>query len=79
MFGELFALQLQLVDFFAELLGFGSGAPVTKENYTRGQFTSYQGKALAVLRAGVQPGEVRLTVTAGDIGSADITLQVRKN
>ena len=63
----------------AELLGFGSGAPITAENYTGGQFTSYQGKALAVLRAGAEAGEVRLTVTAGDIGSADITLQVRKN
>ncbi|MBQ1860567.1 MAG: DUF4982 domain-containing protein, partial [Clostridia bacterium] len=32
----------------AELLGFGSGNPVTEENYTRGCFTSYHGKVLAV-------------------------------
>ena len=61
----------------AVLLGFGSGNPVTAENYTKGSFTSYQGRATAVLRAGYAPGEARLTVTAGGLGSAEITLPVR--
>ena len=61
----------------AALLGFGSGNPITEENYTRGSFTSYQGRALAVLRAGYEAGEARLTVTAEGIGSAEITLPVK--
>ena len=61
----------------AELLGFGSGNPITDENYSKGQFTSYQGKALAVLRAGYEAGEARLTVSAEGLGQAEIRLQVQ--
>ncbi len=61
----------------AELLGFGSGNPITDENYTGGRFTSYQGKALAVLRAGCEAGEAKLTVTAEGLGRAEICLQVK--
>ena len=61
----------------AELLGFGSGNPITDENYSRGSFTSYQGRALAVLRAGYQAGEARLTVTAEGLGKAEICLPVK--
>ena len=60
----------------AELLGFGSGNPFTDENYTAGRFTSWQGKTLAVLRAGNQPGEVRLTVSAEGLASSEIVLPV---
>ena len=61
----------------AELLGFGSGNPITDENYTKGQFTSYQGKALAVLRAGCEAGEAKLTVSANGLEKAEICLQVK--
>ena len=61
----------------AQLLGFGSGNPITDENYTRGQFTSYHGKALAVLRAGYEKGEVSLSVSADGLGTAEITLPVQ--
>ena len=61
----------------AELLGFGSGNPVTEENYTRGCFTSYHGKVLAVLRAGYEKGDVCLTVSAEGLGTAEITLPVQ--
>ena len=57
--------------------GFGSGNPITDENYTRGRFTSYQGKALAVLRAGYDAGEAWLTVSAEGLGLAEIRLQVK--
>ena len=60
----------------AELLGFGSGNPITDENYTRNSFTSYCGQALAVLRAGYEAGEVKLTVRAEGLESAEITLPV---
>jgi beta-galactosidase len=60
----------------ARLLGFGSGNPVTDENYTRGEFASYRGRALAVLRSGYTAGTAALTVTAGGLGSAEIELPV---
>ena len=58
----------------AELLGFGSGNPVTDENYTKGAFTSWHGSALAVLRAGTEAGEIRLKVAAAGFAPAEITL-----
>ena len=61
----------------AELLGFGSGNPITDENYSKGRFTSYQGKALVVLRAGYEAGGARLVVSAEGIGTAEITLPVQ--
>ena len=61
----------------AALLGFGSGNPITDENYSKGQFTSYLGKALAVLRAGYAAGEAKLTISAEGLGQAEICLQVK--
>lgn len=48
------------------LAGFGSANPITEENYTTGSFTSYRGRALAVIRSGYESGEVTLSVTAND-------------
>ena len=62
----------------AELLGFGSGNPITDENYTRGQFTSYQGKALAILRSGTEAGKATLTITAEGLDSAELTIPVKE-
>ena len=62
----------------ATLQGFGSGNPVTDENYTKGRFTSYLGRALAVLRAGYEAGETCLTVSAEGLGTAKVTLPVRE-
>ena len=62
----------------ATLQGFGSGNPVTDENYTKGRFTSYLGHALAVLRAGYEAGETCLTVSAEGLGTAKLTLPVRE-
>lgn len=64
-----------------KLAGFGSANPVTEENYTTGSFTTYQGRALAVIRSGYVPGDVTLTVSAasGDCGiteDATVTLSV---
>lgn len=46
-----------------ELLGFGSANPRTEERFDSGEYTTYYGRALAVVRAG-DGGEV--TVTASD-------------
>ena len=61
----------------AELLGFGSGNPVTDENYQNGSFTSYQGQALAVLRAGYEKGEAKLNVKAEGFEPAEIVLPIQ--
>ena len=53
----------------AEPAGFGSGNPITDENYTDDHATAYRGRALAILRAGYEPGEVLLTVTSGQMKS----------
>jgi len=46
----------------AELIRFGSGNPVSDESYVTGRYTSFDGRALAILRAGTEPGEAELTV-----------------
>ena len=46
------------------LLGFGSANPCTEERYDTGTFTTYQGRALAIVRAD-ESGDVNLTVTDG--------------
>ena len=58
------------------LQGFGTGNPITEDNYTRGECVSFRGAALAVLRSGYEPGETRLKVTAEGLGAAEITLPV---
>ena len=47
-----------------ELLAFGSANPCTKEQYHTGTFTTYYGRALAVVRAG-ESGNIRVTVESG--------------
>ena len=59
----------------AVLAGFGSGNPVTAENYTVGKFTTYRGKCMAVLRSGREEGETMLTVSAPGLGSAEIKIR----
>ena len=48
----------------ATLSGFGSGNPVTDENYTDNMAKTYHGYALAILRSGYQTGKITLTVEA---------------
>ena len=59
-----------------ELLAFGSARPRTEERFTTGSYTSYYGRAQAIVRAGAE-GRVRLTVTS-DLGmaSADVAIEV---
>ncbi|MDR0375561.1 MAG: DUF4982 domain-containing protein [Treponema sp.] len=51
-----------------ELLAFGSANPRTAESYIDGNFTTYYGKALAVVRAGMA-GVMRITARGGDLGT----------
>lgn len=47
----------------AGLLSFASANPLTDDNYESGQATSFDGRAMAILRAGSQPGQAVLTVS----------------
>ena len=57
-----------------ELLAFGSANPCTEEQYHTGSFTTYYGRALAIVRTG-ESGTVKVTATDGrNYGSAEITI-----
>ena len=58
----------------AELLAFGSANPCTEEQYHTGSFTTYYGRALAVVRAG-ESGTVLIAATDGKLtGTAQINI-----
>ncbi|OUP82923.1 glycoside hydrolase family 2 [Lachnoclostridium sp. An169] len=52
------------------LLGFGSARPCTLESFVTGEYTTYCGRALAVVKAG-EGDKVRVYVQAEDLGSAE--------
>ena len=57
-----------------ELLGFGSADPRTEERFDAGEYSTYYGRALAVVRAGLS-GTVRVSVTDGSgTAAAEITI-----
>lgn len=47
------------------LLGFGSGAVFSDESFTGNVHTTFNGKVLAVIRAGYTPGTISVTVRCG--------------
>lgn len=58
-----------------ELVGFGSGNPCTEENYTNDRAV-FGGYALACVRAGREPGEIKVTVTGEGIAAGVVTVKV---
>lgn len=56
------------------LAGFGSAKPKTDENYTTGAFTTWRGRAMAVLRSGCEAGTIKLSVSDG--GSLTATTEI---
>ena len=59
------------------LAGFGSGNPVTEEDYTDSSAVTYRGRAMAVLRSGYDEGSCSLTVTAEGLGTAEVKFMCR--
>ena len=57
-----------------ELLAFGSANPRTKERYDAGTFTTYYGRALAVVRAG-ESGTVKVTAIGREKAEAEIPVK----
>ena len=59
----------------AVLAGFGTGNPITEENYTAGETVSYRGRAMAVIRSGYEKGKVQLTVSADGMEEVSINFK----
>ena len=52
----------------------GSGNPITEESYLDSAFTTWQGRMLAVIRAGHLPGEIRITASAEGMREQCVTV-----
>lgn len=59
------------------LAGFGSANPITTENYTAGQCTTYGGRAMAVIRSGYEAGKLTLTLQAEGLTEASLKIDVK--
>ena len=57
------------------LAGFGTGNPVTEENYTDNETTSFCGQATAVIRSGYETGETVLIVSAEGMEPVQIVIR----
>lgn len=61
----------------ATLAAFGTGRPITTENYTKGEFTSYLGRYLAIIRSGYEPGIARLKISIEGLGEEEAIINVK--
>lgn len=61
----------------AILAAFGTGRPQTVENYTKGEFTSYKGRLLAIVRAGYEPGMSVLSVGIEGFDTVSVEIPVK--
>ncbi|MCI9141472.1 MAG: glycoside hydrolase family 2 protein [Lachnospiraceae bacterium] len=58
------------------LAGFGSSNPITTENYTARQCTTYQGRVMAILRSGYEPGDLVLMIRTEGLPDASLKIHV---
>ena len=65
------------VDGAGKLDAFGSSNPITEENYTAGEFTSYQGRATAIIRSGYEAGGCTLTVSADGFETVKTVIEIK--
>lgn len=59
------------------LQAFGSARPNMAENFVSDTHTTYYGKALAVIRAGYEPGEIKVSVRGEGLETAQIVISVK--
>lgn len=60
----------------ASLAGFGSSVTKTDRRYDQTTAVSHQGRVLAVLRSGIKPGTVTITVESRNMKPVTVTLDV---
>ena len=60
----------------ATLQAFGTPKPDSTEVFTSGAFTSFEGRALVILRAGTQAGNADLEASSPQLGTVRLTLPV---
>ena len=58
------------------LAGFGSGNPITEEDYTDAQATTFRGRAMVILRTGYHAGDCKLVVEAEGFETAEEAFQI---
>ena len=58
----------------AALAGFGSGNPVTDEDYTDHCTVTFRGRAMAILRAGYEKGQIGLKVSGEGLAAEETVL-----
>ncbi|GHU98584.1 hypothetical protein FACS189483_06800 [Spirochaetia bacterium] len=61
-----------------KLLAFGSANPCTEESYLSGSFTTYYGRAQAVVQAD-EAGFIRITTSGGNMKSVFVEIEAIKN
>jgi len=59
------------------LQGFGSADPATENHYDSTTWETYDGYVLAIIRAGMEKGEVKVVFTADGCQSKEVILEVR--
>ena len=59
------------------LQGFGSADPATENDYDNTTWETYDGYLLAVVRAGLQAGEIKVSFEASGCEKKEVTLQVQ--
>lgn len=60
-----------------KLAAFGSANPITDENYTAGDFTSYRGVATAIVQSGYEAGLCTLTVSGERFEEKSVELKIK--
>ena len=60
-----------------KLAAFGSANPITDENYTAGDFTSYRGVATAIVQSGYEAGLCTLTVSGEGFEEKSVELKIK--
>ena len=58
----------------AQLAGFGTGNPVTEEDYTDNRTTTWCGCATVILRSGYEPGRITLKISGAGLPDSEVLL-----
>jgi beta-galactosidase len=61
-----------------ELIGIGSGNPLSEEMYVGSQQKAYHGRLLAIVRSTPQPGEITLQASMAGLPASEIRLNTRQ-